>query len=71
MLMRQLHRWLSIGFTLIVATIFACQPFWSLPEWLYYLPLLPLALLVPSGLYLFVLPYVAKSRGAARPVGKS
>lgn len=32
-------------------------------SWLYYLPLFPLALLAFTGLYLFILPYTAKSRG--------
>ena len=31
-------------------------------DWLTYLPLLPLFLLMFSGLYMFVLPYLAKSR---------
>jgi hypothetical protein len=31
-----------------------------------YVPLLPLALLFLSGVYLFVLPYVAKRRGGQR-----
>jgi hypothetical protein len=32
------------------------------PPWVTYAPLLPLALLLFSGLYLFVLPYAAKRR---------
>jgi len=32
------------------------------PDWVTYSPLLPLALLLFSGLYLFVLPYTAKRR---------
>ena len=31
-------------------------------DWLTYLPLLPLFLLMFSGLYMFVLPYLGKSR---------
>jgi len=31
-------------------------------EWVYLLPLLPLFLLLATGLYLFVLPYAAKRR---------
>ena len=34
------------------------------PDWITYSPLLPLALLLLTGLYLFVLPYLAKRRGA-------
>lgn len=58
---RQIHRWVSLIFTLIVAGIFASMPFGGPPEWVYYLPLLPLAVLVPSGLYMFVLPYLRKA----------
>jgi hypothetical protein len=32
------------------------------PDWITYSPLLPLALLMLSGLYLFVLPYAVKRR---------
>ena len=31
--------------------------------WVAYLPLLPLAVLLPTGLYMFVLPYAAGRRG--------
>ncbi len=31
--------------------------------WVYYLPLLPLAVLLPTGLYMFVLPNAAGRRG--------
>ena len=62
---RQVHRWLSIAFTatiiayIIVAALGQAQP----PAWLTYLPLLPLFLLLLSGLYLFMLPYASKWRG--------
>jgi len=62
-LIRQLHRWLSIIFTITVAANFAAmalvgQP----PAWIVYSPLLPLFLLLFSGLYMFVLPYVGRRR---------
>ena len=61
---RQIHRWLAIVFTVIVVYIFAMLGASSEPaQWVYYLPLFPLALLMFSGLYMFVLPYVAKRRG--------
>lgn len=65
MWVRQLHRWLSVIFTAIVIAIFVSlglgkQP----PQWVYFLPLLPLALLMLSGLYLFALPYVTRGRSA-------
>jgi hypothetical protein len=59
---RQIHRWLSIAFTLAVivnmAVLAATQP----PVWVGLLALLPLILLLVTGLYLFVLPYAAKWR---------
>jgi len=60
---RQFHRWLSIIFTMIVAGIFAALGMGEKPVlWVYYLPLAPLAFLMLSGLYLFVLPYALKLR---------
>lgn len=68
--MRQIHRWLSIIFTAVVATIFIAQGAGEEPaDWVYLLPLLPLALLTISGLYLFALPYAARWRGGRRTVG--
>jgi hypothetical protein len=60
---RQLHRWLSIAFTLTVIANFAARVHGEPSVWITYSPLLPLALLLLSGLYLFTLPYVAKWRG--------
>ena len=56
---RQLHRWVSILFVLAVVANFVAMAFGTPPPWITYSPLPPLALLVPSGLYLFVLPYRA------------
>ena len=65
MWVRQIHRWLSIIFTGVVIAIFAALGLGMEPvEWVYFLPLLPLALLMLTGLYLFVLPYAAKWRSA-------
>ena len=56
---RQTHRWVSIAFVLVVAGIFATLGLGQQPaQWVYLLPLLPLAVLAASGLYLFVLPYL-------------
>jgi len=59
-LIRQTHRWLSIIFTLTVVANFAAMTQGQPPAWITYSPLLPLALLLFTGLYLFVLPYLAK-----------
>lgn len=60
---RQLHRWLSVIFTLAVIVVFVAQGFGEPPEWVYFLPLLPLGLLWLTGTYLFVLPYTRRRRG--------
>ena len=62
---RQSHRWLSIVFTLTVIANFAAMTRGTPPAWITYSPLLPLALLLFSGLYLFVLPYLGRSRAGA------
>jgi hypothetical protein len=36
----------------------------SLPFWVFYVPLLPLFLLMFTGLYMFALPYATKRRTA-------
>ncbi|WP_395647106.1 hypothetical protein [Terricaulis sp.] len=62
---RKSHRWLSIIFTLTVVANFVVMAFAPPPAWVTYSPLLPLFLLLFSGLYRFFLPYVAKARQAA------
>lgn len=59
---RQAHRWVAIAFTITVIANFIALARGTPPPWVTYSPLLPLALLLFSGLYLFVLPYVAKRR---------
>lgn len=67
---RQLHRWLSIAFTLTIVAYFTAmfmRPGEQPPPWITYAPLLPLFLLLFSGLYLFALPYAARWRSARQP----
>ena len=59
---RQIHRWLSIVFTLTVIANFAAMTRGQPPAWITYSPLFPLALLLFSGLYLFALPYISRRR---------
>ena len=66
---RQFHRWTSIVFTVTVIANFIAlargggeMP----PPWVTYSPLPPLALLLFTGLYLFVLPYAIKRRSGRR-----
>jgi len=60
---RQVHRWLSIIFTLTVIANFATMAFGQPPAWVVYSPLLPLFILLATGLYLFFLPYLMKRNG--------
>ena len=63
---RQIHRWLSIVFTATVIANFVAmaQAGRTPPPWVTYSPLFPLALLLFSGLYLFLLPYATRRRNA-------
>jgi hypothetical protein len=63
---RQIHRWLSIAFTLTVIANFVAMARGQPPAWVTYSPLLPLAFLLLTGLYLFALPYLTKWRSARR-----
>ena len=63
---RQFHRWLSIVFTATVIANFAAMARGEPPAWVVYSRLLPLFLLLFSGLYMFVLPYTAKGRNAKK-----
>lgn len=64
---RQGHRWVSIIFTLTVVANFVARAMTGgqePPAWITYSPLLPLFLLLFSGLYMFVLPYTRAARAA-------
>lgn len=61
---RRSHRWLSIFFTLTVIANFAALFAGQQMDWLTYLPLLPLFLLMFSGLYMFFRPYFGRRRAA-------
>ena len=66
---RQTHRWVSIAFTVtVIANFIALAQLRGAmpPAWVTYSPLLPLALLLFTGLYLFTLPYAAKWRSGRR-----
>jgi amino acid permease len=63
---RQSHRWLSIAFTVAVIVNIVALGKDEQAVWVGFLALLPLALLLLSGLYLFVLPYAAKWRSGRR-----
>ncbi len=68
---RQIHRWMTVLFTLAVIANGVAVRQGKYTNWLGLMALIPLALLFFTGLYLFALPYAAKwprrlasSRGA-------
>ncbi|RKH26645.1 hypothetical protein D7Y13_20300 [Corallococcus praedator] len=63
---RLFHRWLSIAFTVAVIVNIVAMAKESTVVWVGFLALIPLALLLFSGLYLFVLPYAHKWRSGRR-----
>ena len=67
---RQFHRWLSIAFTVAVIATFVALAQKEPVVWVSYVPLLPLALLLLTGLYLFVAPYAARWRSGRRTAAR-
>ena len=63
---RQIHRWLSMAFTVSVIVTFVALAQEEPVVWVSYVPLAPLALLLITGLYLFVLPHATRWRGGRR-----
>lgn len=70
---RQAHRWLSMVFTAAVVVNILLNVFPLASEelvmWVGLVTLIPLSLLLVTGLYLFALPYIA--RKGARPSPES
>lgn len=63
---RQAHRWLSMAFTVAVIINFVAVVQKRYTNRLGLLAVFPLALLLATGLYLFVLPYAAQWRSGRR-----
>jgi hypothetical protein len=59
---RQLHRWLSIAFTAGVLVYIVAMAGGQPAAWMGLLALVPLILLLATGLYLFVLPHAIRWR---------
>jgi hypothetical protein len=68
---RQIHRWLSIVFTVTVIANFAAMALGEPPALVVHAPLPPLFLLLFTGLYMFVLPYTAKWRAGGATLIKN
>ena len=62
MSIRQVHRWLSIAFTMAVIVNVIAKVQEKQAVWVGLLALLPLILLLLTGLYMFALPYVTRRR---------
>ncbi|MCK1626190.1 hypothetical protein IVA98_24115 [Bradyrhizobium sp. 160] len=58
---RQIHRWLSMAFTLAVIANIIAMAMQVQALWIGFLALVPLIPLLATGLYLFALPYVSRS----------
>jgi uncharacterized iron-regulated membrane protein len=63
---RQIHRWISIAFTIGVIINVIAYSQGEPPFWVGLLALLPLILLLLTGLYLFALPYAIGWRNGRR-----
>ena len=64
---RQFHRWMSITFTVCVIANFAVMGREQIALYVGLFTLLPLALLLVTGLYLFALPYLARRNRQTTP----
>ena len=59
---RQVHGWISIAFTVAGMINMGALAMGSEAVWVGFLALLPLVLLLRTGLYLFALPYTTRWR---------
>ena len=66
---RQIHRWMSVVFTVAVIVNIVAVSRGDYANWVGLLAVAPLALLLPTGLYLFVLPYATQWRSGRRTGG--
>lgn len=64
-LIRQTHRWTCIAFVAAVITYMAAMTGGQPPAWLGIFPAGTLILLLATGLYMFVLPYLTRWRSGA------
>ena len=64
MWVRQIHRWLSLAFTLAVIANIVALALQIQATWIGLLAFVPLIPLLATGLYMFALPYVSRRSGA-------
>ena len=65
MWIRQIHRWLSIAFTIAVIANIVAMTLQMQATWIGLLAFVPLIPLLATGLYMFALPYVGRRGGAS------
>ena len=63
MWIRQIHRWLSIAFTLAVIANIVAMTMQLQATWIGFLALVPLIPLLATGLYMFAQPYLSRRDG--------
>ncbi|MBR0972691.1 hypothetical protein JQ572_19035 [Bradyrhizobium japonicum] len=61
MWIRQIHRWLSMAFTIAVIANIVAMIMQLQAVWIGLMALVPLIPLLATGLYLFALPYLGRS----------
>ena len=61
MWVRQIHRWLSMAFTIAVIANIVAMTVQVQAVWIGFLALVPLIPLLATGIYLFALPYLGRS----------
>ena len=60
---RQFHRWMSVAFTAgFIANLVAMSGGEEPALWVYLLVLVPLFMLFPTGVYMFVRPYFGRGQ---------
>ena len=60
---RQFHRWMSVAFTAgFIANLVAMSGGEEPAFWVYLLVLVPLFMLFPTGVYMFVRPYFSRGQ---------
>ncbi|MGY4309528.1 archaellum biogenesis protein FlaJ (TadC family) [Bradyrhizobium sp. USDA 4369] len=64
---RQVHRWVSIAFTVAVIINIAAMMQTQPAFWVGLLALVPLIMLLATGLYLFVRPYLSARPAKTQP----
>lgn len=64
MWIRQIHRWLSIAFTLAVIANIVALMMQIQATWIGLLAFVPLIPLLATGLYMFALPYLGRRSNA-------